>query len=73
MQAPGLRQGLLPLALEFTPLAGPPDPPGCLCATQHPGGWEGSIGDLELLGPALAMGHQDEMVASVFAQAFVCE
>ena len=78
MQAPGLKQGLLVLALEFTPLVGPLDPKA-VCAlhgTQGPGGgvwgW-GPINDFGGPGPALALGHQDEMVAPKFVQAFVLE
>ena len=63
MQAPGLRQGLLRLTLEFGPLLGPLPPP------HRPGSWGagrgggGSVRDGGQPGPALALGHQAEMQA----------
>jgi hypothetical protein len=60
MRAPGLRQGLLRLTLEFGPLLGPLPPP------RRPGSWGlggCSVGDWGPPGPALALGHQADMQA----------
>lgn len=79
MRTPGLKQGLLPLALEFTrPPCWSSAPSGCLCAAQDPGvrwgwGWGAPSGTQDgLPGAALALAPRGEMSAPVFAQAFVC-